>query len=84
MKAKLTFDVDDENNEMDFDLDDECERARLKKALAAEDIVHALWEYDMWLRSQIKYCDREELESAREELHDQLQGHGIILDDLIV
>jgi len=84
MKAKLTFDIEGENNEIEYDLDDACERAKLKKALAADDIIFALWDYDNWLRNQIKHCNREEFQEVRDALHEQLESRGLALDHLIV
>lgn len=78
MKAKLTFDL----------MDNEQKR-KFKTALKADDLVFALREFDEHvLRQMIKYDPNltqdqlEVLEKVRGELHDLLRDNDIDLDDL--
>lgn len=45
---------------------DRDEAAMLMRSQA---LHSALWEYDGWMRNQIKHCDRNELQEARDQLY---------------
>ena len=64
MKAKLEFNLPEEKE----DLDD---------ALAAPRFRCVLSEMDNWLRSEIKYHDKGELQVARDKLHELMQDAGV-------
>jgi hypothetical protein len=55
-------------------------RWQAKLALEAEEWIFALNDFDEWLRSRIKYHDRDELEPVRETLHEYLRDRGLSLD----
>ena len=42
----------------------------------------ALWDMDQWLRSEIKYSNKNEYQPVRDELYNILQNNGISLDEL--
>lgn len=42
----------------------------------------AMYDLDEWLRSQIKYSEKEELQPARDKLYDILEARGISMGDL--
>jgi hypothetical protein len=73
MKAILKFDLPDDHY-------------LHLQAVHALDMALVLWDYDQWLRGQVKYGDdnhrMEILEEAREQLRDIMSGHGVDLDAL--
>ena len=71
MKATLNFDLDD--------ADDKMAHLRCTKAL---DLTLTLWDFDQWLRSQIKYNEKD-YQSIRDELHRTMSEYVIDLDELI-
>ena len=70
MKATLNFDLDD--------ADDKMAHLRCTKAL---DLALALWHFDQWLRSQIKYNEKD-YQSIRDELHKIMEEYDINLETL--
>ena len=42
----------------------------------------ALWDMDQWLRSEIKYSNKNEYQPVRDELYNILENNGISLDEL--
>ena len=70
MKARLLFDLDE--------LDD---RRAHRLALAAPRWQSAALAYASWLRGQIKYKDRDELQPAADEFFACLTAEGLDLDD---
>ena len=71
MKAQLTFDLDDPEDVM-----------RHLQCTKASNMASVLWEFDQWLRSEIKYKNRE-IEDVREQFGDIMFNNGIILDDIV-
>ena len=71
MKAKLTFNLDDQDDEMALD--------RCRKSL---DMALVLCDFDQWLRNEIKYNDKE-YNGIREKLKEIMDDHNINLDNLI-
>ena len=71
MKATLKFNLDN--------ADDRIAHLRCTKAL---DLALALWHFDQWLRSQIKYNEKD-YQSIRDELHRTMSEYVIDLDELI-
>lgn len=70
MKATLTFDLSDPDD-----------AARHRRCTQADRAYDALWTYDEWLRGKIKYDNCEDLQTARDKLHETLDDCGITLDD---
>ena len=42
---------------------------------------NAACQLDEWLRTQIKHCDKDELQEARDKLYELVEGSGISLWD---
>ena len=59
-----------------FFTDDREDALRL---LAADDLCAVLHELDNWLRGQIKYENRNELQEVRDFLTQLMQDHGVDL-----
>lgn len=59
MKAKLIFDLPEENHEW-------------KNAIDGSSMRSTLWEYDQWLRSKIKY---EDLNNEQYEVYQGCRDH---------
>lgn len=57
----------------------DCEE-KLRTALDGYLYKNLLWEYDQWLRSQIKYSDRYELQPARDKLYELLKDDNLSID----
>ena len=69
---------------MHFDLDTHEGERRLRECLDAPRVKIALWEFDQWLRDQLKYHERDDaegLQAARDRLGAVFGEHGIDLDD---
>ena len=77
MKATLEFDMND--------LDDVKSHKRM---ILSDDIVFCIWQFDQYLRGQIKYNEdltqeaHDALEDAREKLHELLNDKSINLDTI--
>lgn len=73
---------------LEFDLDVPEDATAYKRCNSSLDMWMVLWEYDQWLRSQIKYNDKlsgdekNAYEDAREMLYEKLNEQGVILDKL--
>ena len=50
--------------------------------MKATSYLIALWDLDQWLRSEIKYSNKNEYQPVRDELYNILQNNGISLDEL--
>lgn len=46
------------------------------------DFLLCLWDMDQWLRSEIKYSQKEEYQPVRDQLWEIMQHHGVNLDML--
>ena len=53
----------------------------LQRCVQADSMAHVLYDFDQWLRSQIKYSDKE-YDDVRIELHDLCDAHGVTVDSL--
>ena len=71
MKAQLKFDLNDP--------DDINAHMRCVKAF---DMAIVLWDFDQWLRGQIKYHNKD-YQYARDELYRTMNEYNINLDELI-
>lgn len=69
MKAILEFNLPEENVEH-------------LMATKAQKMFSLLWDFDQWLRDQIKYHDRNNLQEIRDQFHFMLESHDINLDEL--
>lgn len=74
---------------LEFNLDEPEDRLDHLRAVKSLNIVSVLWEFDMYLRSQLKYNDEnltneayEALEKAREKLYDIMNSNHISIDEL--
>lgn len=70
MRATLTFDLNTEEDQDAFR--NACEGSKLRSAL---------WDYDQWLRQQIKYQNKNELQVARDQLYEILNDHNLRIDE---
>ena len=68
---------------LQFDLDERFEREAHLRAVKSLDLALAILDMQQWLRSEIKYKDREELEEVHTTLHDILESRGLDIDELI-
>lgn len=64
MRVTLTFDLPEEKTEL-FD------------ALRGIEWELVAWDLDQWLRSEIKYQDKNELQSARDKLWELINDYGL-------
>ena len=67
-----------------FDLENPEGERRLRECLDAPKVKSALWEFDQWLRNQLKHYDRDDaegLQAARDALWTVFTEHGVDLDD---
>ena len=71
MKAQLNFDLDDN--------DDALAHLRAIKAL---DLCMILWDFDQWLRNEIKHKNKD-YQDVRDELCRIMEEYDINLDKLI-
>ena len=75
MKAIIKFNLPDDQQEYD-------------RANAASRLCSVLWEYDQWLRSEIKYNESEDSEiidgyqKARDKLYEVMSSEDINLDKI--
>jgi len=54
----------------------------LKLFAKSNDMILCLWDFDQALRNKIKYNGEEDLQKARDLLHEYLNEYSIFLDDL--
>ena len=50
------------------------------RMMKADDVYRTLWEFDQWLRSQIKHHDRD-IQDVRDKLYDCMGCEGISFED---
>jgi len=74
---------------LEFNLDEAEDQQSHMLALKSVKMLAVLWEYDQYLRNQLKYCDKDltdaqydVLEKAREKLNELMQDHYISFDEL--
>jgi len=70
MKAILEFNLPEDQHELD-------------KANAATRLCSVLWDFDQYLRSEIKYKDKP-LDEVREKLYEVMNSEGIDLERLYI
>jgi hypothetical protein len=73
MKATLTFDLSDPED-----------KDRHRHAVNAGDVYAVLWEFDQYLREQVKYQTedtRDDTYAIREKFYSVMSEHGITLED---
>lgn len=58
-----------------FNLPDESEK--LEDIVNGPRYKNVLWELDQWLRGQIKHCDKNELQPARDKIFELLEEHNL-------
>lgn len=75
---------------LEFDLNEPDDREEHKRMLKSLDIMLVLWDYDNYLRGQLKYNEDgltdqqyEVLEKARKEFYDILNKRGVSFDELL-
>jgi len=64
------------------DLDDPDDKINHLRCTKSLDMALALWDFDQWLRGQIKYQNKD-YEEARDELYRTMDEYSIDLDELI-
>jgi hypothetical protein len=74
---------------LEFNLDEPEDRSDHLRAVKSLNIMSVLWEFDMYLRSQLKYNDEnltseayEALEKVREKLYDIMSSNHVSIDEL--
>jgi hypothetical protein len=74
---------------LEFNLDEPEERTDHLRAVKSLNIISALWEFDMYLRSQLKYNEDnltneayEALDKAREKLYEVMNDQHVSFDEL--
>ena len=67
MKAILKFNLPEDNQEFEL-------------STKASKMYCTLWELDQWLRSEIKYGGREELDEVRDKLREIMNDNRIDFD----
>jgi hypothetical protein len=67
MKAILEFELPEDNQEFEL----------ASKSLK---LYGTLWDFDVWLRTQIKYNDQEQYEPVREMLRELMNNNRIDFD----
>ena len=70
MKQKYTIEVEDGDD-----------ANAILRAVKSDSAYLALFQFDSWIRSEIKHKDKD-YEEVREALHDAMQNYGVSLDDL--
>lgn len=68
---------------LSFNLDDPEDKEKHLRCVKAADLCLTLWDFDQWLRSEIKYNEKEHLQEVRDELYSKMEEYGIDLDNLI-
>ena len=74
---------------LEFDLNDEDDKNAYQRVNKALDMALVLWDFDQYLRSQLKYNENltseayDALEKTRERLNDLMQEHNVDLDELL-
>ena len=58
------------------------DRNEALQIMKATTYLIALWDMDQWLRSEIKYSNKNEYQPVRDELYNILENNGISLDEL--
>ena len=83
---KYVISQNSNKGKLEFNLNDSDQELKFKRAVAANDIFDAIYEYDQELRRKLKYDDKlkpgvyDGLEQARELLFEYLNDKGINLD----
>jgi hypothetical protein len=73
MKAKLTFDLSDPED-----------KDRHRRAVNADAVYSVLWEFEQYLRDQVKYQTedtRDDTYAIREKFYGVMSEHNITLDE---
>jgi hypothetical protein len=70
---------------LEFDLNEPDDREDHKRAVKVNGLYVAIWEFDQYLRTQIKYTEQtqevyDKLDEVRETLHNKLAEHEWNLD----
>jgi len=71
MKATFEFNLDNK---------EECEHEKFKVFSNADNLYWVLYNFDQYLRAQIKYHDKEELEDVREKLWEFMEEDNVSLN----
>lgn len=68
---------------LEFDLSDPDEAQKFRRAVAADDLFSAAWNFDETLRRLAKHADKAPtLDEVRQIFHEALDGEGVRLDQL--
>jgi hypothetical protein len=63
--------------------DEDDGRGKILRHVHADDMAAALWDFDTWLRDQIKYhAPGPDAQAIRDQLHEILDEHGIDLEEI--
>jgi len=57
------------------------ERSEHTAAVKGMDMFCTLWDFDQWLRLQIKHHDKD-YDEIREKLHEFMNDHSVYFDDM--
>lgn len=66
-----------------YDLDNPDDYQQHARALKAQVLYLALWDYYEWLRGEVKYADHQALMPAYDRLTEILHGYDINLEGLL-
>lgn len=58
------------------------DQLEIKKAVKVNDALSVLWDYDQWLREEVKYKNNEQAQLYRDKLHDLMNDNNINLDEI--
>lgn len=67
---------------LQFNLDDSGDRAAHFRCLASDDLCGALYDFDQYLRNEIKYNGKDSLQSVRDHLYSILRDRDLNLTTL--
>ena len=65
-----------------FNLDDPEDRESHLRCVKSSDMISVLWDFDQWLRTEIKHNNKN-YQEARDELYRTMDEYNINLDELI-
>lgn len=67
---------------IEFDLNDQDDKLYFKLATKATNMASVIWDFDQWLRDQIKYQGKESLQKVRDVFRGILTDKDILMDEL--
>jgi len=65
---------------LEFDLDNPDDKLAHIRAVNADNVFTTLWDFDQWMRGEIKHNNKEHLQEARDRLLEIMDDNGITFD----